>query len=289
MNTIDSFFKPIDGEKKISKKAPAKKATKAKEMKEVKASKEEAEAPTVDDNEEEDLPSFGSGYYSDLLTFMEPSWRKALKSEFKKPYFKKLVMQLNDLHEKGAKIFPPKENIFRAFELCPLDKARVVIIGQDPYHGPGQAEGLSFSVPEGVKVPSSLQNIYKELVNDIDGFSKPKHGHLAQWASQGVLLLNACLTVEQAKANAHKSLGWNTFTDAVIEVINKQCRGVVFILWGAFAQKKASFVSSKNHHILKGVHPSGLSANKGFFGCKHFSKTNAFLEEDGNEPIDWQV
>lgn len=188
-------------------------------------------------------------------------------------------------------IFPPLPKLFAAFWLCPFDATRVVIIGQDPYHGFGQAEGLSFSVPEGQKIPSSLQNIYKELCSDIPGFQKPKHGSLVKWASQGVLLLNAVLTVPQAKPNAHKDIGWAKFTDAVVAALIKDSKTPrAWLLWGSYAQIKAKNVkASSTQYVLQSPHPSGLSAHKGFLGSKAFSRCNSFLKENGAKEIDWQV
>lgn len=181
--------------------------------------------------------------------------------------------------------------MFAAFWLCPFDSTRVVILGQDPYHGPGQAEGLCFSVPRGEKIPSSLHNIYRELTTDIGGFTKPKHGNLVEWAEQGVLLLNNILTVPQASPNAHKDIGWAKFTDAVVNALAKDAESNprVWMLWGSFAQTKAKSVSAKNQCILKTTHPSGLSAHKGFIGSKHFSQCNDYLQKNGKKPIKWQV
>ena len=223
-----------------------------------------------------------------LPSLLDASWQSHLSSELTKPYFKQLCAQLLTA-SKGEQIFPPSHLIFHAFTLTPFDKVSVVILGQDPYHDNGQAEGLAFSVPQGVRVPSSLQNIYKELGDDIPGFTKPRHGNLTHWAEQGVLLLNTTLTVTAHKPTSHSSYGWTKFTDAVIQCINREKRGVVFILWGAHAQKKTAMIDSKRHHILKSVHPSGLSASRGFFGSRPFSKCNAFLRSESKPEIDWQV
>ncbi|KAK9809914.1 hypothetical protein WJX72_001672 [[Myrmecia] bisecta] len=185
-------------------------------------------------------------------------------------------------------VFPPQPFIFRALNTCPLPDVRVVILGQDPYHGMNQAMGLSFSVPPGQAVPSSLQNIYKELRDDC-GCHIPNHGSLEKWASQGVLLLNASLTVRAHQANSHSKKGWEQFTEAIIRTLSKQRRGVVFLLWGRYAQQKGKVINRQAHHVLEAAHPSGLSANRGFFGCKHFSKTNRLLRQQGLEPIDWQI
>ena len=223
-----------------------------------------------------------------LPTLLDASWRSHLSAELTKPYFKQLCAQLLNASN-GDTVFPPPQLIFNAFSLTPFDTVTVVILGQDPYHDNGQAEGLAFSVPQGVRVPSSLHNIYKELKDDIAGFTVPKHGNLTHWARQGVLLLNTTLTVTAHKPNSHASYGWVKFTDAVIQCVNREKRGVVFILWGAHAQKKAAMIDSRRHHILKSVHPSGLSASRGFFGSKPFSKCNAFLRSEGKPEIDWQV
>jgi uracil-DNA glycosylase len=188
----------------------------------------------------------------------------------------------------GKQIFPDSEEWFRALELTPLEKVRVVILGQDPYHGPGQAHGLCFSVQPGVRPPPSLVNIYKELQTDL-GISRPHHGFLEHWATQGVLLLNSVLTVEMTKAASHRGKGWEKFTDAVIRLVNAKADPVVFMLWGNYAQKKADFVDSGRHLVLKAAHPSPLSAHSGFLGCRHFSQCNAFLEGKGLAPIDWAL
>ena len=216
------------------------------------------------------------------------SWNRYLGAEFEAPYMQALRDFL--AHEKQARkeIYPHSSNWFRAFELTPLDQVRVVILGQDPYHGPGQAHGLCFSVRPGVPTPPSLQNIYKELAPDV-GFTPVDHGFLESWAHQGVLLLNSVLTVERGNAGAHRNRGWETFTDRAIQVVNEHCNNVVFLLWGSYAQKKASFVDRQRHLVLHSPHPSPLSAHRGFFGQRHFSRTNDFLEARGRGPIDWQL
>lgn len=219
---------------------------------------------------------------------LEESWKQALSAEFDSPYMQKLKGFLLAEKEAGKQIFPKGPEYFRALDLTPLDEVKVVILGQDPYHGPGQAHGLCFSVQPGVRVPPSLVNIYKELQSDL-GVHPVKHGFLESWAKQGVLLLNSVLTVEQARAASHQGQGWETFTDAVIRTVNEKCDHVVFLLWGAYAQKKASFVDQRKHLVLKSVHPSPLSAHNGFFGNHHFSKANAFLVSHGRDPIDWQL
>lgn len=219
---------------------------------------------------------------------LEPGWKAALNEEFAKPYMANLRAFLQDRRGSGARIFPKGSEYFRALDLTPLDKVRVVIIGQDPYHGEGQAHGLSFSVRPGVRIPPSLVNIYKELQADL-GMAPAQHGFLEHWAKQGVLLLNAVLTVEMGQAAAHQGKGWELFTDAVIRAVNNQPHPVVFILWGAYAQKKAAFVDTSRHLIIRSAHPSPLSAHNGFFGSRPFSKANAFLEANGRDPIDWRI
>ncbi|MBY8826153.1 uracil-DNA glycosylase [Sphingomonas colocasiae] len=219
---------------------------------------------------------------------LHDSWKTPLLPEFDSPYMAALRQFLIDEKAKGRRIFPKGSEYFRALDLTPLDKVRVVILGQDPYHGEGQAHGLCFSVRPGVRTPPSLVNIYKELESDL-GLPRPNHGFLEHWAEQGVLLLNAVLTVEMARAAAHQGKGWERFTDAVIKLVNERSDPVVFMLWGSYAQKKAAFVDSSRHLVLKAPHPSPLSAHNGFFGCRHFSKANAFLEARGMKPIDWAL
>jgi uracil-DNA glycosylase len=220
---------------------------------------------------------------------LESSWLKVLNDEFDKPYMTDLRNFLKEEKEAGNKIFPKNTDIFNAFNKTPLDKLEVVILGQDPYHGENQAHGLSFSVQKGITIPPSLRNIYKELAADIPGFIIPKHGDLTEWAEQGVLLLNASLTVRSGTPGSHQKRGWETFTDTVIKKISDEKEGIVFILWGSFAQAKAALIEAKKHHIIKSPHPSPFSADRGFFGSKPFSKTNAILEKEGKMPIDWQV
>ncbi|GAM24146.1 hypothetical protein SAMD00019534_073210 [Acytostelium subglobosum LB1] len=222
------------------------------------------------------------GYNNILDHLTEKGWKDALAPEFKKAYFKKIITQLNDELKKPkvGPIYPPKNEIFTALNLTPLDSVRVVIVGQDPYHGAGQAHGLSFSVKKGIKAPPSLANIYKELISDIPGFKVPNHGFLEKWAKQGVLMLNAVLTVEQAKPNSHKKFGWAEFTDAIMNLLNTKEK-IVFILWGGDAKKKGSKIDGKRHHIITSAHPSPLSVTK-FLGSKPFSKTNEYLESIGS-------
>ncbi len=223
---------------------------------------------------------------------LHSSWREPLQSEFDSDYMKALRAYLIAEKEAGRRIFPKGSEWFRALDLTPLDKVRVVILGQDPYHGEGQAHGLCFSVKPGVRTPPSLVNIYKELETDL-GIVPAKHGFLEHWAEQGVLLLNSVLTVRMAQAASHQGQGWERVTDAVIRLVNAREEPVVFMLWGSYAQKKAAFVDSIDkggrHLVLKAPHPSPLSAYSGFFGCRHFSKANAFLEANGQKPIDWAL
>ncbi|MDO8345252.1 MAG: uracil-DNA glycosylase [Cellvibrio sp.] len=219
---------------------------------------------------------------------LHPSWLRHLVAEFEQPYMKQLKAFLLAEKRQGKVIYPASKNIFNAFNSTPLDQVKVVILGQDPYHGPNQAHGLCFSVQPGVPSAPSLQNMFKELHRDL-GFDIPSHGCLQSWANQGVLLLNATLTVEQAKAGAHQGQGWETFTDKAIQLVNDQCQGVVFLLWGSYAQKKASFINSDKHLVLKAPHPSPLSAYRGFIGCGHFSAANDYLKRCGKLPIVWQL
>jgi uracil-DNA glycosylase len=217
---------------------------------------------------------------------IETTWKSILKEEFEKEYFIKLSEFLIDEY-KNKTIYPPGGLIFNAFNLCPVDKVKAIIIGQDPYHGPGQAHGLCFSVREGVDFPPSLINIFKEIKQDM-GLSKPSSGNLERWAAQGVLLLNATLTVRAHQAGSHQKKGWEQFTDNVINIINRERNNVVFFLWGAYAQKKGESIDRSRHLVLESVHPSPLSASRGFFGNKHFSKCNSYLQKNGIDPIDWQ-
>ena len=219
---------------------------------------------------------------------IEDSWKKILEPEFRKPYFRQITEHIKTEKLQGKVIYPPGPMIFNAFEKTPVDKVKVVIIGQDPYHGKGQAMGLSFSVPPGIPSPPSLVNIFKELQNDV-GAPVPYHGDLSKWALQGVMLLNASLTVRAGEPMSHSKIGWHIFTDAVISRISEVKKNVVFLLWGKFAQEKMELVDKNKHLILKSVHPSPLSANNGFFGNRHFSKTNTFLMQKGLDPIDWAL
>ena len=218
---------------------------------------------------------------------LEKSWLKELGLEFELSYMQELKLFLQSEKKRGKKIFPKGEDMFKALNLTPLDKVKVVILGQDPYHGAGQAHGLCFSVPEGVGIPPSLQNIFKELQSDL-GLSIPSNGCLESWAEQGVLLLNSILSVEKGLANSHSSKGWELFTDSVISMVNEK-KSIVFMLWGGYAAQKGKSIDSTRHLVLKSVHPSPLSAHRGFFGNRHFSKCNQFLESKGISPIDWKV
>lgn len=225
---------------------------------------------------------------SDMVQVLPDSWERWLGAEFQAPYMQQLKAFL--AAEKAARktIYPHSSDWFRAFELTPLDEVRVVILGQDPYHGPGQAHGLCFSVREGVKPPPSLVNIYKELAQDL-GVTPVNHGHLEAWARQGVLLLNTSLTVEEGNAGSHRGKGWETFTDRAIETVNAEAPPCVFLLWGSHARQKKALVDQERHLVLESPHPSPLSAHRGFFGNHHFSRANAFLAEHGRSPVDWQL
>jgi uracil-DNA glycosylase len=219
---------------------------------------------------------------------IEESWKKVLHGEFSKPYFQNIILHLKTEKTQGKTIYPPGPFIFNAFNTTPLSKVKVVILGQDPYHGPGQAHGLCFSVQNGVPAPPSLVNIFKELRDDI-GMEIPMHGNLTKWAEQGVFLLNASLTVRAGEPMSHAKIGWATFTDQVIKTISAECAHVVFLLWGKFAQEKSTLIDGAKHLILKAAHPSPLSAHNGFLGCRHFSKTNEYLMQQGIPPVDWQL
>jgi len=220
---------------------------------------------------------------------LDASWLNVLKDEFEKPYMNDLKKFLQTEKETGKIVYPRNADIFNAFNTTPFDKVKVVILGQDPYHGPQQAHGLSFSVQKGIAIPKSLINIYKELATDIPGFVKPPHGNLQGWAEQGVLLLNAALTVRASEAGSHQKKGWEIFTDEVIKKLSDLREGIVFILWGNYAQSKIPLIDQSKHHIIKSVHPSPLSVERGFWGSKPFSKANAYLIQEGKTPIDWQV
>jgi uracil-DNA glycosylase len=219
---------------------------------------------------------------------LDASWKAVLGDEFQKPYFQTLKAFLQTEKQKGKTIYPPGKLIFNAFDSTPFEKVKVVILGQDPYHGPGQAHGLCFSVPRGIASPPSLINIYKEIKEEF-GFPIPAHGNLEKWTRQGVLLLNAMLTVEANQAASHQNKGWEQFTDAAIHLLNEKREGLVFMLWGGYAKRKGAFIDTKKHLVLTASHPSPLSAHTGWFGNKHFSKANDYLKSIGKEPIDWKI
>lgn len=219
---------------------------------------------------------------------LHASWLKHLQTEFEQDYMRSLSEFLRAEKAAGQVVYPAGDNIFAALNSTPLEQVKVVILGQDPYHGPNQAHGLSFSVPQGVPTPPSLKNIYKELHADLS-CNIPNHGFLMPWAEQGVLLLNSVLTVRQAAAASHQGKGWERFTDAVIHTVNQEQNGVVFLLWGAYAQKKGQVIDRNRHLVLQAPHPSPLSAHRGFLGCKHFSQANAYLQNNGRSQIDWQI
>ena len=218
---------------------------------------------------------------------IEPGWKETLKQEFEKPYFAKIVEFLNKEDLTGMKIYPPEDMMYNAFNCTPFDKVKVIIIGQDPYHGEGQANGLCFSVTKGTKRPPSLVNVFKEISSDLGIPISGRNGDLSHWASQGVLLLNASLTVRANEPMSHARIGWMQFTDAVIKRLSVEKKGLVFLLWGKFAQEKKNLIDAKRHRILEAAHPSPLSARNGFFGCRHFSLTNEILIQEGLSPIEW--
>ncbi|NRF24685.1 uracil-DNA glycosylase [Vibrio coralliilyticus] len=217
------------------------------------------------------------------------TWQDVIGAEKQQDYFQQTLNFVESERAAGKAIFPPAKDVFNAFRATEFNDVKVVILGQDPYHGPRQAHGLCFSVLPGIKTPPSLVNMYKELAQDIDGFQIPAHGYLQSWAEQGVLLLNTVLTVEQGKAHSHAKTGWETFTDKVIEAVNQHQSGVVFLLWGSHAQKKGRFIDRNKHHVLAAPHPSPLSAHRGFFGCGHFSHANQILNSQGKATIDWHL
>ena len=219
---------------------------------------------------------------------IEESWKKVLQAEFSKSYFENIVAFLKTEKAQNKTIYPPGSLIFNAFDKTPFTKLKVVLLGQDPYHGAGQAMGLSFSVPEGIRQPPSLINIFKELQNDV-GVPIPATGDLTSWATQGVMLLNAALTVRAGEQNSHAKIGWHQFTDAVIKKVSDEKEGLVFLLWGSFAHQKQELIDQTKHHVLKAAHPSPYSADKGFFGCRQFSKTNNYLVQQKQDPINWSI
>ncbi|MCW8196449.1 uracil-DNA glycosylase [Proteobacteria bacterium 005FR1] len=225
---------------------------------------------------------------NDQTVQLDRSWLEVLSQEFDEPYMAELKTFLQSEKQNGKAIYPPGRHIFNALDSTPFDNVKVVILGQDPYHGPNQAHGLCFSVQPGVALPPSLRNIYKELQSDL-GVKPPGHGCLQSWAAQGVLLLNATLTVEHGKAGSHQGRGWEQFTDAIIAALNEKRENLVFLLWGSYAQRKGEFIDRQRHLVLEAPHPSPFSANRGFFGCRHFSKANDYLREHGRAPVEWQL
>ncbi|MEZ9179001.1 uracil-DNA glycosylase [Vibrio cyclitrophicus] len=217
------------------------------------------------------------------------TWESIINDEREKEYFQNVLTFVEQQRNSGKTVYPPQDQVFSAFDMTPFESVRVVILGQDPYHGANQAHGLAFSVLPGVKIPPSLRNMYKELALDIKGFEAPSHGFLESWASQGVLMLNTVLTVEEAKAHSHAKCGWESFTDAIIAELNQRSEPIIFLLWGAHAQKKGQVIDAKKHHVLVAPHPSPLSARRGFFGCQHFSTTNQLLSSIDQQPIDWRL
>jgi uracil-DNA glycosylase len=225
----------------------------------------------------------------DVQNGLPMTWKEVLSQEKVQPYFQQIMAFVQSERDAGKVVYPPHDEVFSAFKHTEFSDVKVVILGQDPYHGPEQAHGLSFSVKHGIKIPPSLANMYKELAQDIDKFTIPTHGNLLCWAKQGVLLLNTVLTVEQGKAHSHAKIGWERFTDKVIQQLNEQRTGVIFLLWGAHAQKKGKIIDTGKHKVLSAPHPSPLSAHRGFLGCQHFSKANNLLAEQSIQLIDWQV
>lgn len=226
--------------------------------------------------------------FKNLIPNISKNWSKVLEHEFNADYMTQLQVFLEQQYANKHEIYPPIEQIFSALNYTDLNKVKVVILGQDPYHGEGQAHGLSFSVPKGEKIPPSLRNIYKEIALEYNS-DQPSHGNLEAWAKQGVLMLNAVLTVEAGKAGSHQKKGWELFTDKLIQIVNNQCSHVVFLLWGSHAQKKGKIIDRQKHLVLEAPHPSPLSAHRGFLGCDHFKKANAYLTQNGKKPIDWVI
>ncbi|XP_077417516.1 uracil-DNA glycosylase [Vanacampus margaritifer] len=292
--TINSFFSPVSKKKSCTGFNEAEQDAKDSRKRKSSAVEPEPSSPRSVPQEQLDMitPNKKAALEKPSSGQTPPgfgeSWRKALAAEFGKPYFKQLMQFVNE-ERKLHTVYPPADHVFTWTQLCEVRDVKVVILGQDPYHGPNQAHGLCFSVKRPVPPPPSLENMYKELVNDIEGFQHPRHGDLSGWAKQGVLLLNAVLTVRAHQANSHKDKGWETFTDAVVQWLSNNLEGLVFILWGAYAQKKGATIDRKRHHILQAVHPSPLSSHRGFFGCKHFSKANELLEKSGKLPVDWKA
>ncbi|KAJ2629292.1 uracil DNA glycosylase [Coemansia sp. RSA 1290] len=282
--TIDSYFKPKVSKKSKGKGAENPEAGPKDAAEEIsKAAEATAETEVV---KPQILSQLDPEEYKLELETIDPSWLQYLQTELTQPYFKQLKKFLAQEHKAGKQIFPLAQDVYSWSRFAPFGRVKVVILGQDPYHGPGQAHGLAFSVQKGVRVPPSLLNMYRAL-EGYQGFSKPNHGYLGGWAEQGVLLLNAALTVECHKANSHANKGWETFTDRVVELVNRKRSNVVFMLWGSYAQKKGAQIDKSKHLVLKSVHPSPLSAHRGFFECRHFEKANDYLVARGLSPINW--
>ncbi|XP_041854546.1 uracil DNA glycosylase a isoform X2 [Melanotaenia boesemani] len=293
--TINSFFSPVS-KKRVSKELNETEDD-AKEPKKQKVAVDpEPRSPSSPPLSPEQLERIARNKRAALQrlsaahtpTGFDESWRKELSAEFGKIYFKDLMNTVTE-ERKRYTVYPPTEQVFTWTQTCGIRDVKVVILGQDPYHGPGQAHGLCFSVKRPVPPPPSLENMYKELASDIEGFLHPGHGDLTGWAKQGVLLLNAVLTVRAHQPNSHKDKGWEKFTDAVVQWLSNNLEDLVFMLWGSYAQKKGAAIDRKRHHILQAVHPSPLSAHRGFFGCRHFSKANELLKKSGKSPIDWKA
>ncbi|KAJ1732020.1 uracil DNA glycosylase [Coemansia biformis] len=285
--TLDSYFGAPAGKKAAASSKPAGEAAPAASKAPRAAAAKAAPAAAAEDDAEDSTVELDKDEYGLELATVDASWLPHLRAELAKPYFKQLKRFLREEHQKGKQIFPPARDLYSWTRFAPLDRVRVVILGQDPYHGPGQAHGLAFSVRPGVRVPPSLANMYRALKNDFDDFAAPKHGYLGGWAQQGVLLLNAALSVEAHKANSHSGKGWEQLTDRVVELVNRRRENVVFMLWGSHAQKKGARVDRKRHLVLTTVHPSPLSAHRGFLTAGHFRRANEYLIEHGLEPIEW--
>ncbi|CAJ1068780.1 uracil DNA glycosylase a [Xyrichtys novacula] len=288
--TINSFFSPVS-KKRTSEDLDGEDDAKDPKRKLSAVDTEPSSTPSLSQEQLDRIAQNKRAALEKLASAQTPpgfgeGWRKELAAEFGKPYFKQLMSFVSEERNRHT-VYPPVQEVFTWTQMCDIRDVKVVILGQDPYHGPNQAHGLCFSVRRPVPPPPSLENIYKELLTDIEGFKHPGHGDLTGWARQGVLLLNAVLTVRAHQANSHKDKGWENFTDAVVQWLSNNLDGLVFMLWGSYAQKKGATINRKRHHILKAVHPSPLSAHRGFFGCRHFSQANELLEQSGKAPVDW--
>ncbi|RDD40527.1 Uracil-DNA glycosylase [Trichoplax sp. H2] len=284
--SVSDFFKPsASGAKRSATQAGNDTTPEKKKRGEDKGGLSPEQLKRMDENRAKALSKLMEGKNARLMNLIGSSWKKVLDSEINQPYCRKLL-DFVEQERKSATIYPPENQVFTWTQMCTIEEIKVVILGQDPYHGPKQAHGLCFSVQKGVAIPPSLRNMYKELEQDIPEFQAPSHGDLTEWAKQGVLLLNACLTVRAGQPNSHKDKGWEKLTDAVIKWLSKNSRHIAFLLWGAYAQKKGASISKDKHLILKCAHPSPLSATR-FFGCRHFSKANEYLTKNGRKPIDW--